>query len=124
MGRWLAAAVATSGGVLGGGQNPDPAVQDFPVAYVKRPLLRDDMGALETQRRSRSHRNSCPAQNSSFAIARRRARLKRSITAGVFPNDAMGNPPLYDVKDLSSSFDGKQLAFAMRAPEDSECGRR
>ncbi len=26
-----------SSGVLGGGQNPDPAVQDFPVAYVKRP---------------------------------------------------------------------------------------
>ncbi len=44
-------------------------------------------------------------------------RRRTNITAGVFPNDAMGNPPLYDVKDLSSSFDGKQLVFAMRAPE-------
>ena len=35
-----------SSGLLGGGQGPDPAVQDFPLVYVKRPLLLDDMGAL------------------------------------------------------------------------------
>jgi hypothetical protein len=43
--------------------------------------------------------------------------VERNITAGLVPNDAMGNPPQYDVKDLSSSYDGKQLVFAMRAPE-------
>src|SRR5262245_17730725 len=37
-----------SGGLLGGGQSPDPAVVDFPVAYVKRPLLLDDDGNLAT----------------------------------------------------------------------------
>jgi hypothetical protein len=105
-----------SSGVLGGGQNPDPAVQDFPVAYVKRPLLLDDQGALLTF----DVRDPTAFMPGAELFIRDRASAsaqETSITAGVFPNDAMGNPPLYDVKDLSSSFDGKQLVFAMRAPE-------
>lgn len=107
---------AGSGGVLGGGQNPDPAVQDFPVAYVKRPLLRDDMGALQTF----EVRDPTVFMPGAELFIRDRASpsaVEASITVGVFPNDAMGNPPLYDVKDLSASFDGQQLVFAMRAPE-------
>ena len=46
----------SSSGLLGGGQNPDPAVQDFPVAYVKRPLLLDEDGDLHDVRRARSDR--------------------------------------------------------------------
>ncbi len=105
-----------SSGLLGGGQDPDPAVQDFPVAYVKRPLLRDDQGVLETQ----NVRDPIAFHPGAELLVRDRASasaVERSVTAGVFPNDAMGDPPQYDVKDLSSSFDGKQLAFAMRAPE-------
>src|SRR5262245_15152575 len=35
------------GGVeVGAGQDPDPVVVDFPVAYVKRPLTIDDEGVL------------------------------------------------------------------------------
>jgi hypothetical protein len=105
-----------SSGVLGGGQNPDPAVQDFPVAYVKRPLLLDDQGALKAF----DVRDATEFMPGAELFIRDRASAsaaETNITAGVFPNDKMGNPPLYDVKDLSSSFDGKQLVFAMRAPE-------
>ena len=42
------------------------------------------------------------------------------MTLGVFPDDVDGNPPLYDVKDLAVSYDGLQLAFAMRAPMDPD----
>jgi hypothetical protein len=35
------------GGVeIGDGQEPDPVVLDFPLAYVKRPLILDDNGDL------------------------------------------------------------------------------
>ncbi len=106
----------SSSGLLGGGQDPDPAVQDFPVAYVKRPLLLDDDGALLTF----DVRDPTAFMPGAELFIRDRASasaVERSITAGVFPNDEMGNPPQYDVKDLSSSYDGKQLVFAMRAPE-------
>src|SRR5262249_49715806 len=89
---------------------------DFPVAYVKRPLIRDDNGMLQTE----DVRDPIAFHPGAELLIRDRASAsaqERSITAGVFPNDAMGNPPMYDVKDLSSSYDGKQLVFAMRAPE-------
>ena len=105
-----------SSGTLGGTQNPDPAVQDFPVAYVKRPLLRDDAGALE-QFDVRDPTVFMPGAELFVRDRASPSATEVSVTAGVFPNDEMGNPPLYDVKDLSSSFDGTQLVFAMRAPE-------
>src|SRR5580765_880820 len=43
----LSACGGGGGGVeIGDGQDPDPVVLDFPIAYVKRPLLLDDNGAL------------------------------------------------------------------------------
>jgi len=104
-----------SSGLLGGGQAPDPAVVDFPVAYVKRPLLLDQDGNLETF----DVHDPTTFMPGAELLVRDRASpsaVEHNITAGVFPNDAMGNLPMYDVKDLSASFDGKQLVFAMRAP--------
>ena len=100
---------------MGGGQSPDPAVVDLPVAYVKRPLLLDDDGNLET---FDVHDPTAFMPGAELFVRDRASpsAVEHNITAGVFPNDAMGNPPMYDVKDLSSSFDGKQLVFAMRAP--------
>ncbi len=103
-------------GVLGGGQNPDPVVVDYPVAYVKRPLLTDDNGNLVTS----NVREPAAFHPGAELLVRDRASpsaAERSITAGVFPDDADGNPPQYDVKDPSASFDGSKLVFAMRAPE-------
>jgi hypothetical protein len=126
-GAGIAAALIGCGGgsgsgsseLLGGSQNPDPAVVDMPVMYVKRPLLLDMDGALIT---ADLHDPAAfmPGAELYFRDRASPSAVERNITAGVFPNDAMGNPPLYDVKDLSSSFDGKQLVFAMRAPEDPD----
>jgi hydrazine synthase alpha subunit-like protein/WD40 repeat protein len=104
---------------LGSGQDPDPVVVDFPVAYVKRPLLTDDDGNLLTSEVRRATDFFPGAQ----LIIRDRASPSAAefvLTEGVFPDDEDGNPPLYDVKDLAVSFAGDQLAFAMRAPEDPD----
>ena len=40
------------GGIApGGGQDPDPVVLDFPIAYVKRPVPADDMMMTQDARR-------------------------------------------------------------------------
>jgi len=107
--------------LLGGDQDPDPAVQDFPIAYVKRPLLLDDAGALL----SFEVRNATFFMPGAALYVRDRASPSAEetlITEGVFPDDVDGNAPLYDVKDLSPSFDGLELVFAMRAPEDPNAG--
>jgi hypothetical protein len=102
---------------FGGNQNPDPVVVDFPLAYVKRPLLLDQNGDLLTADVREPHA-FLPGAELFLRDRVSPSAAERSLTAGVFPNDAMGNPPLYDVKDLSPSFDGRKLVFAMRAPED------
>lgn len=107
------------GGLLGGDQDPDPVVLDFAVAYVERPLLVDDDGELITT----DVREPADFRPGAELFLRDRASPSAaavSITAGVFPDDDDGNPPLYDVKDLSASFDGTRLVFAMRAPEDPD----
>ena len=40
---------ANQGVQIGTGQNPDPVVIDFPIAYVKQPIPVDDNGAFEQQ---------------------------------------------------------------------------
>ena len=112
---------SSSGGSsgLGSGQSPDPVVVDFPVAYVKRPLLTDDDGNLLTT----EVREATEFFPGAELFVRDRASPsadERSLTFGVFPDDDDGNPPLYDVKDLAVSYDGLRLAFAMRAPEDPD----
>lgn len=105
-----------SSGSIGSGQDPDPVVVDFPVAYVQRPLLTDEDGNLLTTEVRRATDFFAGAE----LFLRERASPTAgeiSITEGFFPDDEDGNPPLYDVKDLTVSYDGSQLAFAMRAPE-------
>lgn len=110
---------SSSGAGLGSGQSPDPVVVDYGIAYVQRPLLVDDDGDLliEDVRRPTDFRPGAELLMRPRASA---GAPETSITAGVFPDDEDGNPPLYDVKDLTVSFDGEQLAFAMRAPEDPD----
>ena len=108
-----------SGSGIGGSQDPDPVVVDFPITFVKRPLLTDEDGNLLSTEVRRATEFFPGAE----LFIRDRASASASdtsITAGVFPDDADGNPAQYDVKDLAVSFDGTQLAFAMRAPEDPD----
>ena len=102
---------------ISSGQDPDPVVVDYPIAYVQRPLLTDDDGNLLSSEVRRATEFFPGAE----LLMRDRASSSAqevSLTAGVFPDDVDGNPPLYDVKDLAVSYDGLRLAFAMRAPED------
>ncbi|MBF8292900.1 MAG: hypothetical protein HW392_1727, partial [Steroidobacteraceae bacterium] len=87
---------------IGGGQEPDPVVLDFPVAYVKGPLPdgTEDVRELETFQagsdlwlRDRAAPES-PERNLTFPI-----------TGG-----------LWNVRDVDVSFDGNKLVFAMRMP--------
>ncbi len=119
----LCALLAACGGgsgsnssVLGGGQDPDPVIVDFPLVYVSRPLLVDENGDLLTQ----EVRNAVGFFPGADLILRDRASPtaeERSLTVDVFPDDENGEPARYDVKDIDVSFDGERLLFAMRAPE-------
>ncbi|MGI9324733.1 MAG: hypothetical protein ACR2PZ_05900 [Pseudomonadales bacterium] len=102
---------------LGGGQDPDPVLVDFPIAYVKRPLLVDDNGDLLTTQ-VRSATQFFPGAELFMRDRASPSAVERSLTVGIFPDDEDGNPPLYDVKDLDISSDGQRVVFAMRAPED------
>ena len=112
---------ACGGSTTAGGSSfaddADPVVQDFPIAYVKRPILLDEDGNLETS----EVRSAAEFRPGAELLVRDRASpsaTEVSITEGIFPDDVDGNPPMYDVKDVSVSFDGTKLVFAMRAPED------
>ena len=104
---------------LGGGQAPDPVVVDYPIAYVERPLLVDDNGDLLSSSVRRAT-DFFPGANLYVRDRASPSAAQVSITDGIFPDDEDGNPPLYDVKDLAVSYDGQQLVFAMRAPEDPD----
>lgn len=104
---------------LGGGQSPDPVLVDYPLAYVKRDLLVDDNGDLLTSN-VRMATEFFPGAELLIRDRASPSAPESSLTSGIFPDDADGNPPLYDVKDLAVSFDGSQLAFALRAPRDPD----
>ena len=108
-----------SSSALGGSQDPDPVVVDFPIAYVQRPLLTDDGGELLAT----DVRRATDFFPGARLLVRDRASPSASavdITAGLFPADPDGNAAQIDIKDLAVSFDGTQLVFALRAPEDPD----
>ena len=112
--------VSSGGG--GDTQEPDPVVADFPVAYIERPIPRDEDGLfvpdnlLElTQfnpgaRLYLKDRASVPAD----------AILITDVAFGSEEPPADGgeaSAPMYDVKGLTVDPDGTKLLFSMRAPE-------
>ena len=109
--------------LLGSGQDEDPVVVDFPLAVVKRSLRVDLGGGLVNALPLNNVRDPGQFRPGAELFIRDRASPsapETNITAGVFePNDD-GTPALYDVKDLSASYDGTQLLFAMRAPRDPD----
>ncbi|MFC7001294.1 TolB family protein [Pseudobowmanella zhangzhouensis] len=97
-------------------QNPDPVVVDVPLAFIKRHVLLDeDQQALQLDLFR-------PEQFIPGAALYIKARASTSateinITDRAFAVEGQAEAPLYDVKDLSVSYDGNRLLFAMRAPE-------
>jgi len=103
---------ACGDGELGGdGQSQDPAVVDFPIAFVQRSLPADEDGLLENQ----DPREPFSFNPGATLFLKERAALsaqKIDISSASFPGNA-----LYDVKDISINDDGDKIIFAMRAPE-------
>jgi len=109
-------------------QSPDPVVVDFPIAYVARPIPRDEDGNIL------SDNVLDPAEFKPGArlVMKDRAAVQAAetvLTDNLFSlpsddedTDAMAMGPLYDVKDLSVSRDGLKLLFSLRAPEDENAG--
>ncbi|MDG2278569.1 MAG: hypothetical protein P8L31_11465, partial [Pseudomonadales bacterium] len=110
---------SSSSSVLGAGQDPDPVVVDFPIAYVDRPLLTDDDGNLLTIQVRRPV-DFFPGAKLLLRDRASPSAPEMDLTVGIFADDLDGNPPLYDVKDLAVSYDGLRLVFAMRAPQDPD----
>ncbi len=97
------------GGVdLAGGQGPDPVVLDVPIAYVKRPLARDVQGIVN---QSSDIRELITFDIGADLYVRDRASPSAPET-NITANETQG---LGDVRDLSASFDGQRILFAMRA---------
>ncbi|MFZ5842424.1 MAG: hypothetical protein ACOY3E_05920 [Pseudomonadota bacterium] len=104
----------------GGGddkQEPDPVVLDFKVAYIKRSLPLDDNEQLIPG----DIREPFEFRPGARLIIRDRASpsaLETDITTPVIPPAEEGEEPaLYDVRDLSVSYDGTKLLFSLRFPE-------
>ncbi len=105
-----------SGGglAIGNGQQPDPVVVDFAVAYVRRPLQVDQDGVLVAQ----SVRNPLQFRLGAQLVLRDRASpssAERVLTDRAFATTAVPDPQ-YDVRGVEASYDGSQLVFSMRAP--------
>lgn len=86
-------------------QTPDPVVVDIPVAYITRPLTSTPL----------DYRN-ITGFNPGAQLWLKLGSAPDSSAINI-TDRAFSEGELYDVKDLSLSFDGKQLLFAMRAPE-------
>ncbi len=111
---WISFAVAAcssgDGVSIGDGQDADPVVVDFPIAYVKAPLPLDDDGELE---------QSDLREMISFDFGADlyfRDRASPSTEAVNVTGDMTQG--MYAVRDVEISFDGSTILFAMRGPVD------
>ncbi len=103
-------AVAGLAGCLNpGGQSPDPLVQDFVVAYVKRPVPVDNQGdpqQPDVRRQLRFNAGGDLYVRDRASISATERNVTFSETGG-----------LGDVRDVEVSYDGSKILFAMRMPE-------
>jgi hypothetical protein len=103
------------GGIAGDNQSVDPGTVEYPIAYVRRPVPAPD------ETRPNDLQDPFAFQPGGRLLVRSRAdgdAPEKNIADGLFP----GETELYDIKDLTVSPDGRQLAFALHAPmlEDAD----
>ncbi len=105
----LVAACSKGEGVqLGTGQDPDPAIIDFPIAYIKSPIPTDDNGVFEQT----DLREQITFDFGADLFFRDRAAVGAdpvNITESV----ANG---LAAIRDVEIDYDGSRLLFSMRVP--------
>jgi hypothetical protein len=106
---WLAAGLLLSGCGGGDGQDPDPLVEDFGMAFVMRPLAFNGNGAL-MQPDIREIESYTPGGDLYYRDLASPSAPQRNISGAM--TGGMG-----DVKDVEVSYDGTRLLFAMRMPD-------
>ncbi|MGB5178939.1 MAG: hypothetical protein WBP44_09450, partial [Gammaproteobacteria bacterium] len=94
---------------VGDGQDPDPLVEDFGIAFVRRPLI-VDMNNMLMQPDIREVSTFNAGGDLFYRDLASPGARQRNVT-GSFTGG------LGDVKDVEVSYDGERLLFAMRAPE-------
>jgi hypothetical protein len=100
---------ACSDGVqLGTGQDPDPVVIDFPIAYIKSPLPVDGNGVFQQQ----DLREQITFEFGADLFFRDRASIS-ALPVNITERVSMG---LAAVRDVEIDYDGSRLLFAMRMP--------
>jgi hypothetical protein len=102
--------VANDGVQIGTGQDPDPVVVDYPIAYIRSPIPVDNNGNFAQQ----DLREQITFEFGADLFFRDRAspsadavNITESITQG-----------LGAIRDVEISYDGSALLFAMRTPFD------
>ena len=93
----------------GDGQDPDPLVEDFGIAFVRHPLVIDDAGVLQQPDIRRVQTFNAGGELFFRDLASPSA-PERNVTGSFTGGEG-------DVKDVEVSYDGSRLLFAMRAPE-------
>jgi Tol biopolymer transport system component len=102
----LAACTSGDGGLAtGGGQDPDPVVMDFKIAYVKRPVPEDEMLQTDVRRLERF----VPGADLYVRDNASPSATERNVTGEITQGAG-------DVRDVEPSFDGTKLVFALHEP--------
>lgn len=90
------------------GQDPDPLVEDFGIAFVKRPLEVNDSGSV-VQPDIREVLTFTPGGELFYRDLASPSAPQHNVTAPITGGQG-------DVKDVEVSYDGSTLLFAMHAP--------
>jgi len=107
----LAACGGSGDGVsIGTGQDPDPVVVDFPIAYIRAPIPVDDNGAFDQQ----DLREQITFDFGADLYYRDRA----SPSAEAINITGELTQGLAAIRDVEIAYDGSSLLFAMRYPFD------
>ena len=104
----VAACSEGEGVQLGTGQDPDPVVIDFPIAYIKAPLPTDDNGVFEQQDLRQQISFDFGADlyfRDRAAVGAESINITGEITQG-----------LGAIRDVEIDYDGSRLLFSMRTP--------
>ncbi len=95
------------GGPRGSNQEPDPVVDDVPIAYIVRTLPEADSETDSFLDLDRFH------PGAKLYLRSRAAPRAQQIEIAA---DLFAENELYDVRDLDVSYDGTRLVFALRGP--------
>lgn len=106
---FIAACGGSGDGVsIGTGQDPDPVIVDFPIAFVRAPLPLDDQGVLE-----QSDVRELITFNVGADLFFRDRASPSALDVNITERETGG---LGDVRDVEIAYDGSTLLFAMRGP--------